>query len=486
MDFDELLLTSKVKSKEYYQQVISKTATAIVKSFNSSFAYKGKTPQELKAELEQVELLAKNGKSFDEVLEGVSKNILPNFLFTSSKNYMAHLHSPALIEAIASELIISTFNQSMDSWDQSPIATEVELLTIKKLTSLYGYNNDSDGVFTSGGSQSNFSAIMCARDWYCNKVLNHDVKKEGLPPNYSKFRIYTSSISHFSVEKSAHILGLGYNSIRKVDVDDAFKMDTIKLREMIEEDIKEGNLPIAVVATIGTTDFGSIDDVKEIRNICDEYNMYLHSDAAYGGALIFSEKNKYKIEGIELSNSITIDFHKMFLLPISCSAFLVNDKELLSPYQLHADYLNREEDEIDGYTNLVGKTIQTTRRFDALKVWIAFQTQGIDGFSKIVDTCVSNASKLYNLLDIEDDFIPLIQPELSSVVFKHKGSNNLNKKIRKILLHENGLVIGQTSVNDIVYLKCTLLNPLIDIYDLGHILKTIEKIVKNEFNKLKK
>jgi len=481
--FDKLLLTNQIASKDYYQETIFKTAQAISKAFNSSFAYKGLTPSDLKKELYSVDILPQKGKSYDEVLEDLSKKILPNFLYTSSKKYMAHLHSPAIIDSIASELIISTFNQSMDSWDQSPIATEVELVTINTLSKLYGYTNNSDGVFTSGGSQSNFSGIMCARDWYCNEVLNHDIKKEGLPSNYSKFRFYTSSISHFSVEKSAHILGFGYNSVRKVDVDTAFKMDTIKLEEMIKDDINEGNIPVAIIATLGTTDFGSIDDVKKIREICDKYNLYLHSDAAYGGALIFSEKNKYKIEGIELSDSITIDFHKMFLLPISCSAFLVKDKNLLNPYQLHADYLNREEDEEEGYTNLVGKTIQTTRRFDALKVWVALQTQGVEGFSSIIDTCIGNANKLYNLLDIEEDFKVLIEPELSSVVFKYKGSNNLNKKIRKTLMHENGLVIGQTSVNNITYLKCTLLNPLIDIYDLGHIIKSINNIVKNNFKK---
>ncbi len=483
MKYDKLLLTNQIASKDYYQDTISKTAKAISKSFNSSFAYKGLTPADLKKELETTEVLPQKAKSYDEVLEDLSKKILPNFLYTSSKKYMAHLHSPAIIDSIASELIISTFNQSMDSWDQSPIATEVELITIKTLSKLYGYTNNSDGVFTSGGSQSNFSGIMCARDWYCNEILKHDIKKEGLPSNYSKFRFYTSSVSHFSVEKSAHILGFGYDSVRKVDVDSSFKMDTLKLEEMIQEDIINGNIPTAVIATLGTTDFGSIDDVKRIREICDYHNMYLHSDAAYGGALIFSEKHKYKIEGIELSDSITIDFHKMFLLPISCSAFLVKDKTLLTPYQLHADYLNREEDEEQGYTNLVGKTIQTTRRFDALKVWVAFQTQGIEGFSSIVDTCVNNANKLYNLLDIEEDYTVLIEPELSSVVFKYKGSNNLNKKIRKTLMHENGLVIGQTSVNNITYLKCTLLNPLIDIYDLGHIIKSINNIVKNNFKK---
>jgi L-2,4-diaminobutyrate decarboxylase len=486
MEFENLLLNNNNKSKQYYNDIIAKTSKAITNSFNTSLAYRGLSPYELKNELEQIDILPETGESFDEVLNKVINKILPNFLYTSSKGYMAHLHSPAIVESIASELIIASFNQSMDSWDQSPVATEVELLVINMLTKLYNYSGDSDGVFTSGGSQSNFSGLICARDWYCNNILHHDIKKKGLPSNYHKFRIYTSCLSHFSIEKAAHILGLGYDCVRKVPTNDQFKLDNSQLNIMLQEDLAKGLIPIAVVATIGTTDYGSIDDVVKIREICDKHSMYLHSDAAYGGALILSEKYRDRIKGIELSDSITIDFHKMFLLPISCSAFLVKDKKLLEPYQLHADYLNREEDEEDGYTNLVGKSIQTTRRFDALKVWIAFQTQGRDGYSKIIDKCINNATTFYNMLDLDEAFETVVSPELSSVVFKHKGSDKLNKKIRKILLHENGLVIGQTSYNNKVYLKCTLLNPTVTNYELLYLIKKIDEIVAGEVSKLKK
>ena len=360
------------------------------------------------------------------------------------------------------------------------MATEIELLVINMLCKLYNLSDSGDGVFTSGGTQSNFMGLMCARDWYCNTVLKHDVKKKGLPANYNKFRVYTSSLSHFSVEKSTHILGLGYGSVRKVPCDDKLKMDVTALKIMIKEDLAKGLVPMAVDATIVTTDYGSIDDVKTIREVCDEHSMYLHSDAAYGGALILSDKYKERIEGIELSHSITIDFHKMFLLPISCSAFLVNDKSLLEPYKLHADYLNREEDEAEGYTNLVGKSIQTTRRFDDLKVWIAFQTQGKDGYNTIIDKCINNATILYNSLDLDELFETINLPELSSVVFRYKGSDKLNKKIRKTLLHEHGLVIGQTTYKDKVYLKCTLLNPRVVSYDILHLLKRITTIVSQE------
>ena len=122
------------------------------------------------------------------------------------------------MESLAAEQIISAYNQSMDSWDQAPAATEIEVDVTRHLCALYGYDEKSDGVFTSGGSQSNQTAIILARDWFCNNVLKYDVKKFGLPENFRKLRMYTSCISHFSMEKSAHILGMGYESVVKVPV----------------------------------------------------------------------------------------------------------------------------------------------------------------------------------------------------------------------------------------------------------------------------
>ena len=176
---NNLLLTK--DSKEEFRQMIIRTTDAIVDSLCDTKAYAGLSPDELKKAVHVEDLLPNEGEGFDKVLEALKIQVLPNFLRTSSTDYMAHLHSPALLESIAAELIIAAFNQSMDSWDQSPVATEIELEVVRKLCSLYGYDDNSDGVFTSGGSQSNISALLFARDWYCQKKLNHDVKKHGLP-----------------------------------------------------------------------------------------------------------------------------------------------------------------------------------------------------------------------------------------------------------------------------------------------------------------
>lgn len=456
---EPLLLSESTDVQERFSEMIRETLSSVFRSFSDGSAFSGIEPQALRDKVNGLGFLPEHGRGFEAVLKDTEDIILPHLLRTWSTNYMPHLHSPVLTETICSELIISCFNDSMDSWDQGPAATELEESMIHGLARLFGLpEGTSDGSFTSGGSQSNISAIIAARDWYCRERFGWDVKMDGLPPEYGKLRIYTSEISHFSVDKASHILGMGYAAVRKIPVDDRCRVDLAAFERMLEEDVAAGLYPYCAVATFGTTDFGSIDDATGMRRICDRFGMHLHGDAAYGSGLIMSERYRSRVSALSLCDSITIDFHKMFLLPISCSVILVRDAELLKCFELHADYLNREEDEEDGYINLVGKSMQTTRRFDALKVYMAFQTRGMDGFGSIIDTAVGNATYFYERISSDGDFIVPVEPEMSSVVFALKGGDELNKRVRRLLLSE-GTVIGQTVKDGMVMLKFTLLNP---------------------------
>ena len=471
MNLNNTVLSARDEDKAAYRAAIISTAEAILDSITSDEAFSGINPYELRERIEKLSLLPEHGDGWEVVLQSVKKEILPHMLRTWSPLYMPHLHSPALIEAIAAELIISTFNSSMDSWDQGPAATEIEVKVIKELCSLFGYTENGDGVFTSGGSQSNISALVAERDRFIEKKLGWDVKKKGLPDDFRKLRIYTSEISHFSFDKGSHLMGLGYDAVVKLPVDEYERIDTEKTRKIIKEDYENGLYPFLIVATIGTTDFGSIDDIQSLRTIADEFGMFLHADAAYGSGAILSSY-KERIGNLALADSITVDFHKMFLLPISASALLVKDGTILDAFQLHADYLNREEDEEDGYINLVGKSMQTTRRFDALKVYISFRMRGQDGYRKIMDTAIGNADYFYRRINEDENFIAPIKPELSSVVFALKGGDERNKKTRRRLLSE-GVVIGQTVFNGQTMLKFTLLNPVLTH---KHIDELIERI----------
>ncbi len=478
---NNIFLTNNQNDKETFKKIINQVSDAITQAFADDRAYSGPRPDQLKKIIAQETILPEKGQGWEKVFEVTRQKILPNLLRTPSTDYMAHLHGPSLVETIAAELIISTFNQSMDSWDQSPVATEIEVEVIKHLCKLYGYDENSDGVFTSGGSQSNQTAIILARDIFCQKVLNYDIKKYGVNETCRKLRMYTSEISHFSMEKSAHILGLGYQAVVKVPVDDRKKMDIQALKTLIEADKKAGNIPFLIVGTVGTTDFGSIDPLNQLAEIAKENKMWLHADAAYGSGMIMSEKYADRVADIKVCDSVTMDFHKMFLMPISASAVLVKNGKTFDALTIHADYLNREEDEEDGYTNLVDKSLQTTRRFDALKVWISFQVRGKDGWSNLINTSMENAQYFYQQLKNDKDFQVITEPEISSVVFRYcaaENSDQVNKKIRRRLIHEHGVVIGQTISNGFTCLKFTLLNPLITHEKLDQLKTLIKKLAR--------
>ncbi|MDD6957376.1 MAG: aspartate aminotransferase family protein [Sphaerochaetaceae bacterium] len=469
--------TDEGSDKKVFKEQIQKTLDVLEQTYDTPKCYKGALPEEVKKEITSIDVLPDEGMGFDKALNVLKEKVLPYMVFPPSKTYMAHLHSPALSEGVVSELIIGAYNQSMDSWDQGPAATNVEIHVINKLCSLFGFNN-GDGAITSGGSQSNLTALFLARDAKLAD-LGFDAKHNALGDWSKKLVCYTSEISHFSFDKASHLLGLGYNAVRHVKTDSCYRMDINDLRNKVETDIKNGLVPFAVVATVGTTDFGSIDPLVEIHKICSEYGMYMHSDAAYGSALIMSSKYKNRISGIEYSDSITIDFHKMFLLPISCSAIIVKNKNYLDPLSFRAVYLNREEEEELGYENLVSKGLQTTRRFDSLKVLFSFMVRGAKGFDEIISKSVENAEYLYEKLKNDSDFETFNKPEISAVIFRYVGSssdlNNLNKNIRHALMHMCGIFIGETETEGKTTLKTTLLNPRTEKKDLDELVCKIKE-----------
>ena len=484
---NNILLSNDSSSKEEYKKIMNQTIEAITDAFDSEKAYTGPEPFDLKKIVREESILPDKGLGWEETFRLTKEKILPNLLRPSSTDYMPHLHSPCTLESLSAEAIISAFNQSMDSWDQAPVATEIEVEVIRHLCALYGYQEGSDGIFTSGGSQSNQTAIILARDWFITNILGYDVKKHGLPENFRKLRMYTSEISHFSMEKSAHILGLGYESVVKVPVDKERRMDFSALEKLVEEDINKGNIPFLIVCTVGTTDFGSIDPLKKAAELCKKHNIWLHADAAYGSGVILSQKYSDRVKDLKLADSITVDFHKMFLLPISCSCVLVKNGSTFDALTIHADYLNREEDEEDGYTNLVDKSLQTTRRFDALKVWMSFLERGKEGWSQIITSSMENALFLYQTISKKSAFELVCRPEISSVVFRYckagaslEESDQINRKVRRRLLHQHGIVIGQTKADGKVFLKFTLLNPLMTEEKLLELVDLIEKLCREE------
>jgi L-2,4-diaminobutyrate decarboxylase len=473
--FESEFLTASENSKDAYRRLIGAAAEIVRGSFPER-PYTGKSPAAL-ADAVTTEFLPNDGSSWDQIAATV-RTVVSNSVAVSNPLTAAHLHCPPLLASLAAEVVISGLNQSMDSFDQAPIASVIEQKMIRWLCAQAGLPTGAYGTFTTGGSQSNYMGLLLARDAILRERWNWSVQKAGLPPEARRLRILCSEVAHFTVEKSASQLGLGTDTVVRIGVDECFRMKPVELRTALEGLHHQDLTPMAVVATAGTTDFGSIDPLREIRDLARQNYAWLHVDAAYGGALLFSPRHRDKLAGIEAADSIAIDFHKLFWQPIPCSAFLLRDSRHFDFIKLYADYLNPELQEEKGIPNLVTTSLLTSRRFDALKLWISFQSLGRAKLAAMIDRVIVLANHAAEIIRRVDDLALVCAPQLSTVIFryvagKESDADRINAEIRQNLFDRGTAVIGHTRVRGKQCLKFTCMNPTASETDMETLIELI-------------
>lgn len=391
-------------------------------------------------------------------LDEIGRLWLDDAVWFHEPRYAAHLNCPVVIPALLAELYIAAVNSSLDTFDQSVGGTFIERRLIEWTAGRIGFPGAAaDGIFTSGGTQSNLQALAIAR-------LRHP---DGTT---SRLRILASADGHFSVQKAARLLGLGDAAVIGVRTDADRRMDPAALSRELSAAERDG-VPVAVVATAGTTDFGAIDPLPEIAALCRGYGAWLHVDAAYGGGLLVSGRHRDRLAGIEHADSVTVDFHKTFFQPVSSSAVIVRDRSTLDGIRWHADYLNPSDSD---NPNQVDKSLQTTRRFDALKLWLTLRVMGPDLIGAYVDTVIELAAEAYAKLILIDDLELAAPPSLSTLVLRHRpaGVNEehqlrrLNTAIRGALYDSGAAMVAATTVDGRHFLKLTLLNPKATVDDI--------------------
>ena len=265
----------------------------------------------------------KEGVGVQKSLDHLVEIFLNPSLKVHHPHSLAHLHCPTMVASQIAEVLINATNQSMDSWDQSPAGSIMEEHLINWLRQKAGYGEGTSGVFTSGGTQSNLMGVLLARDWaIANHWKNEDgsewsVQRDGIPADaMKKVKVICSENAHFSVQKNMAMMGMGFQSVVTVPSNANAQMDVAALEQTLAQLKAEGKITACIVATAGTTDAGAIDDLKAIRKLADEYQAWLHIDAAWGGALLLSKNYRHLLDGIELTDSITLDFHKHFFQTI--------------------------------------------------------------------------------------------------------------------------------------------------------------------------
>lgn len=478
------------KALQDYEDGINQAISAIKDWATRPLMYEGGSIASLKSVIDFCP--SKDGVGLTAAIDRVIKLFLDNSLKVHHVHSLAHLHCPTLVTSQIAEVFINATNQSMDSWDQSPAGSLMEGKLIDWLTQKVGYTN-GDGVFTSGGTQSNLMGVLLARDACIAKHFDDNgtpwsVQRLGLPPAaLGRVKVLCSASAHFSVQKNMAMMGMGFASVVSVAVNDNQQMDIKDLKNSLQRLHDNGDIVACIVATAGTTDAGAIDDIKAISTLAKRYGAWVHVDAAWGGALLFSNEYRQRLEGLLLADSITLDFHKQFFQTISCGAFLLKDKANYRYMHYEAEYLNSAYDEAHGVPNLVAKSLQTTRRFDALKLWLSLEAMGERAYGELIDSGVNLTEQVAGFLAEHSGFELLVAPQLASVLFRVVPKNYpaelldaLNQHIADELFAKGVANIGVTKVGDKQSLKMTTLSPVASLDDvkalLAHVLDTADAI----------
>ncbi|MFF4419309.1 pyridoxal phosphate-dependent decarboxylase family protein [Streptomyces sp. NPDC001549] len=363
----------------------------------------------------------------------------------------AHLHCPPLAVAAAADLAASALNPSLDSWDQAPAASAVEALLTRTLAAEFYDTPHADALVTTGGTEANQLAILLARERHGPALT-----------------VLHGANAHHSVPRAAWLLGLPPATELPTP---AGTLDPARLAEALAT--TPG--PTLVTATAGTTDAGLIDPLHRIADLCDRYGADLHIDAAYGGLLALSPRHRDKLAGLGRAHSLTIDLHKLGWQPVAAGLLAVPDTTLLAPLAHQADYLNATDDTEAGLPDLLGRSLRTTRRPDALKIATTLRALGRDGLAALIDRTIDTAHHLARLLDAHPGFELHAPPTLTTVLFRptHADDDHL-ATLRRTLLHQGRAVLGRTHADGRLWLKATLLNPHTTAGDLDQLISLLE------------
>ncbi|MFI7575422.1 pyridoxal phosphate-dependent decarboxylase family protein [Micromonospora sp. NPDC049497] len=438
----------------------------------------GVTPDDLAPRVAGIDLdrpLADTGAALDELGEVY----LRDAVWFHHPRYLAHLNCPVVIPALLGEAVLSAVNSSLDTWDQSAGATLIERRLVDWTAARIGLGPDADGVFTSGGTQSNLQAMLLAREETCAR-LGRPADRPSRPEMLSRLRVITSAAGHFSVQKAATLLGLDADAVITVATDADRRMRTDDLAAALDRCERAGLVVMAVVATAGTTDFGSIDPLPEIADLCAAAGVWLHVDAAYGCGLLVSPTRRHLLHGIERADSVTVDYHKSFFQPVSSSALLVRDRRTLRHATFHADYLNPARMVERRIPNQVDKSLQTTRRFDACKLWLTLRVMGPDGIGALFDEVCDRATGAWRMLTEDPRFEVVTRSPLSTVVFRYLPTgpdrvlaDDANLYAREALAASGAALVAGTTVDGAHHLKFTLLNPETTLDDVAYVLDLV-------------
>lgn len=403
----------------------------------------------------------------DDALKTVLKDVLVSTPKTATNLFFNQLFGGRQGKAVLGDLLAVMLNSSMYTYKVAGPQVGIEQEIIRQSCDLVGYGSRSNGTFPTGGSMSNYMALVMARD-------NKDPKcrAEGMS---KPLVVYTSEESHYSNAKNVSFAGIGTNNIRNIQADSRGRMIPEKLEAQVIKDIQDGFIPTYINATAGTTVLGAFDPIDRIADIAEKHKIWLHVDGAYCGGVIFSDKYKHLVKGIERSDSFSYNAHKMLGTPMTCSIILVKDKKQLhDSFSIEADYLYQT----DGDDFNLGKTsLQCGRRNDALKFWTLWKSVGTNGLKQIVDQQFELADIARDYIRNNPDYTFYSFDDSVSICFNYKG---IDPTVLCTALYEHQItVVGFGAFAEDTFVRLVTINATNTGQDILNFFKVLEQFVEN-------
>jgi aromatic-L-amino-acid decarboxylase len=362
------------------------------------------------------EPLPTRGTSPAELLDLFIQRIVPHTLVSTSPGYFGLMNPTPVTMGIFADALTSLINQNQAASHHSPAGSAVEEVVIRWLGEATGYGSDCHGHLTSGGTVANLTGLKLALH-----RAAPEVRDRGLLATGRRFTVYASDQLHFSVERSMDVLGLGREALRRVRAGEDARVRPEAMRRLIDADRGAGLEPIAIVGIAGATASGAVDPLPELAEVAREAGIWFHVDAAYGGAAGLSRAFPGILKGIERADSVTVDAHKWFFVHFVAGGILFRDRAFAeAAFQNAAGYIPPSEVATVPPTDYLKQGLAGTRRFDALKVWMAFKHLGADWYAEVVDRQLRLARRVARAVSEMDEWRIAVPATTAIVTFRHE------------------------------------------------------------------
>jgi len=366
---------------------------------------------DVRAALDLERGLPEHGTAPGPLLEETAARLFGHSLFNAHPRFFGYITAPSAPIGILGELLAAAVNPNVGAWALSPAATEIEAQTVRWIAEFIGYPIDCGGLLVSGGNMANFVGFLAGRA----AKAPWDVRTAGVRAEPRTLRVYASVESHTWIQKATDIAGLGTNAIRWIPTDDRQRMDVAALRQQLAADTAAGDVPCVVVGNAGSVSTGAVDPLREISDLCLEYNVWFHVDGAYGGCAATVPGAPEALRGLTAADSVAVDPHKWLYAPLEAGCALVRHREKLhAAFAYHPPYYHFDEQLI----NYVDYGPQNSRGFRALKVWLALRQAGAAGYREMIADDIALSRAMAQAISRHEE-LELATQELSIVTFRY-------------------------------------------------------------------